>query len=81
MQAVKGYIDNGRFTPHDFVRIPKRASVVLVFNDTTEDEDKAGRMAFLRDFHRLAVEARGEEMPDFPRASFARQLVDLSDEG
>jgi hypothetical protein len=81
MRAVNGYLENGRFTPHEFVRLPKRVQAVLVFNDTTVDDEKTERMAFLREFHNLAKEAAGEEMPDFPRVRFNRELVDLSDEG
>jgi hypothetical protein len=53
---------------------------VLVFNDVTIDEGRAERMTFLRELHALGKEAAGEEMPDFPRMRFDRELVDLSDE-
>ena len=81
MQAVKGYINNGRFTPHDFVKIPKRASVIVVFGEIEEDEDTVERMTFLREMDELTAAARGEVLPDFPRMNFNRGLVNLSDEG
>ena len=81
MRAINGFLENGRFTPYEPVSLPKRAAVVVVFGEIEDDEDKANRMAFLREMEELREAARGEELPDFPRSSFARQLVDLSDEG
>lgn len=81
MKAVKGYLEDGRFTPLEVVALPRRVQAMLVYNDTTADESRAARMAFLREFHSLGRDAAGEEMPDFPRAKFDRELVDLSDDG
>ena len=81
MRAVNGYLENGRFTPLEAVRFSRRVPAVLVFNDITADEEKAGRIAFLKEFHDLGREAIGEEMPDFLRVKFDRELVDLSDDG
>ena len=80
MRAVNGYLENGRFTPHEVIKLPKRVSAVLVFNETTVDDEKAERMAWLKKFDDAVDDAADEEMPDFPRARFERELVDLSDE-
>ena len=36
MQAVKGYLSNGRFTPIGEVSLPNNAEVVLVFVEASE---------------------------------------------
>lgn len=79
MKAVNGYIENGRFTPLDVITLPRRVQAVLVYNDVTDD-GRAERMTFLKEFHNLGREAAGEDMPDFPRVKFCRELVDLSDD-
>ena len=81
MRAVNGYLENGQFTPLEVIKLPKRVSAVLVFNEITVDDEKTERMAWLKKFHAAAKEAAGEEMPDFPRTRLNRELVDLSDEG
>ena len=80
MRAVNGYIENGRFTPLEVIKYPKRVQAVLVFNDTVIDEGKAERMAWLVKFHAALKDAADEEMPDFPRIQFNRELINFSDE-
>ena len=81
MRAVNGYLENGRFTPLDVISLPRRVQALLVYNETADNEEKAERMAWLKRFNNAVDEAAGEEMPDFPRAQFKRELLDLSDEG
>ena len=52
----------------------------LVYHDATVDDDRAKRMAFLEEFHALGRDAADEPMPDFARAKFGRELVDLTDD-
>ena len=78
MRAISGYLENGQFTPLDVIALPRRVQAVLVYNETAADTGRAERMAFLREFHSLAKEAADEEMPDFPRVRFDRELVDVS---
>jgi len=80
MRAVNGYLENGRFTPLDVIDLPRRVKAVLVYNDTDDDDSRAERIEFLKEFHRLGSAAASEEMPDFPRTKFSRDLVDLSDD-
>jgi len=81
MRAVSGYLENGRFTPHEVIKLPRRVQAVLVFNDATIDENKTERMAWLSKFHASVVDAADEEMPDFQRMQFNRELIDFFNEG
>jgi len=60
MQAVRGYINNGRFTPHEAVALPKRAEVTLLFDEAghviTLNDDKA----FWVEFDRMTSESSHE---------------------
>ena len=38
MQAVKGYLADGRFTPIDSVKLPDRVRAILVFHDESVQE-------------------------------------------
>ena len=40
MRAVNGYLENGRFTPLEVIKLPKRVSAVLVFNEISVDDEK-----------------------------------------
>lgn len=49
MQAVKGYLTNGRFTPVDRVTLPSHAEVMLVFNGPPHTPTPAPRpLGFLK---------------------------------
>lgn len=81
MQAINGYLENGRFIPNEHITLPKRVNAVLVFNEIEADISKVERMTWLKKFHDAVEQAEDEEMPNFPRADFGRKLLDLSDEG
>ena len=81
MQAINGYLENGRFIPNEFIKLPKRVPAVLVFNDIGINSDKAERLLWLKNFHKAVKQAENEEMPDFPRANLGREFIELSDEG
>ena len=80
MQAINGYLENGRFIPNEFVKLPKRVPAVLVFNEIEIDIDKSERLLWLKNFHESVKQAAGEEMPDFPRADLGRKFIEVSDE-
>ena len=81
MRAVNGYLENGRFTPLEVIAIPRRVPAILVFNESVADGGREERMAWLKRLHNAVEQAADEEMPDFPRMQFGRELVDFSDEG
>ena len=46
MQAVKGYLDNGRFIPHEAITLPSRVEVIIIFHEAVKsseyvDDEKA----------------------------------------
>ena len=92
IQTYQGYFtEDGRFV-HDGISIKlptRRRAIVNVFLDETADDVtpqpdtallKKERVAWLEEFWKLASEASDEEMPDFPRFSLGRELIDFSDE-
>ena len=71
MQAVRGLLDNGRFTPYEAVSIPNKVEVLIVFQDNP--------IPWLDEFNRLLDESDDEvlNMEDFPRANFTRELPEV----
>ena len=62
MQAVKGYISSGRFTPTDGTVLTDHAHAVLVINDiNTNPQQKKSTEDFLSELSKLAKEAKEEE--------------------
>jgi hypothetical protein len=45
------------------------------------DEEKSERIKWLNKLHAAVKDAAAEETPDFPRATFNRELIDFSIEG
>ena len=93
VQTYQGYFtEDGRFV-HDGINIKlptRRRAIVNVFLDETADGvtpqpdialQKKERVEWLKEFHRLLAVAEDEELPDFPKVQFRRELIDLSDEG
>ena len=81
MQAINGYLENGQFIPNEQITLPRRVQAILVFNDNGEvDSKKETGQAWLKKFYATIEQAKDEEMPDFPRASFERKLLELPDE-
>ena len=59
MQAVKGYYDNGYFTPFEPVVLPDKAEVTLLFHVVTQPAD-SDIDEFWKEFDRLAAESAHE---------------------
>ena len=70
MQAINGYLENGRFIPNEIIPLPKRVQAVLVFDESEIDSAKAERILWLKKFHDAVNQAESEEMPNFPRVDF-----------
>ena len=71
MQAVKGYISNGRFTPTDGAILPDYVRAVLVIAEIAEESHDN----FWKEFDRLVDASAHEEMPEFPRLQFGREPI------
>jgi len=84
MQAVKGYFENGRFTPHEAVALPQRAEVMLIFHKTTQPFMQNDDKAFWVEFDRLTAESADENelLNDeaFSRRASGRELITFTDE-
>lgn len=80
MQAINGYLENGRFIPNEIIKLPKRVKAVLVFNEEEIDSGKAERLTWLKQFHEAVKQGENEELRNFPRVDFGRELLELSDE-
>jgi len=80
MQAINGYLENGRFIPNERITLPKRVQAVLVFSENKIDNDKAERLLWLEKFHNAVNQAENEEMAYIPRSTGIRPPIDLSDE-
>ena len=81
VQAINGYLENGRFIPNEVIKLPKRVPAILIFNEIKIDNDKTERLLWLNNFYEAVKQAENEEMPDFPRADLKREFIELSDEG
>jgi len=71
MQAVKGYFANGRFTPHEDVKLPSHTEVVLVFSDiihppALDENEKESRIKRLAEAKTLLELSRDEDLSNFP---------------
>jgi len=84
MRAVSGYLENGRFTPYEFINLPSRIQVLLVFNDPNVAEDNNKRLDWLNEFHHMAAESANENDvfndEAFTRRPSGRELITFSDE-
>ena len=78
MQSYEGYFEQGgQFVPLGMVSIParKRAIVTILDEQPTQDEALKERLAAIDEFF-AAIEASDEEVPEFERVNFTRE-VDL----
>ena len=85
MQAVKGFIDNGRFIPHERITLPKRAEVTLLFRESVQSLLREDEKAFWADFDRMTAESSNEnellnDEAFFRRAS-GRELITSFESG
>ena len=77
MQAINGYLENGRFIPNEVVKLPKRVPAVLVFNEIEVDIDKSERLLWLKNFHESVKQAADEKMPDFPMIIYWSRIIQI----
>ena len=75
-KAIKGYLDNGLFTPYETITLPKRAEVVLVLY---EDEDMQQRIAWLNRMEKAISESADEYFPEIVRPKMKPPLFKISD--
>ena len=83
MQAIKGYLDNGRFIPHEAITLPRRAEVTLLFVEATPSLISGDEKALWDEFDRMTAESSDENelLNDeaFSRRSSGRALITFED--
>ena len=73
-KAYDGYFENGRFIPFELVQIPERRKArVTIFEEVISD-DVSKRLADFDNLVALIEASTNEQMPDFERINFAREL-------
>ena len=60
MQAIKGYLDNGKFTPHEVVNLPRRAEVTLIFREIVQPQMPDDEKAFWIEFDSMTASSMNE---------------------
>ena len=60
MQAVKGYLENGRFTPYEAITLPIRAEVMLIFREAVISPAYTDEKAFWDEFDHMTAESANE---------------------
>ena len=76
MQAVKGYLSDGQFTPMNGDVLPSRAQVIVIIEEVLPFDSKRkiereyeARMKWLKRLHESVDDSMDEEPLDFPPRS------------
>jgi hypothetical protein len=82
MQAVNGFLEDGRFTPLNGIKLPHRLPVMMVFNEDDAEEiqtkqDKEQVAGWLERLHQAVDVSMVEELPDLPPRQSVRPPLDL----
>jgi len=84
-QAVSGYLDDGRFTPHEAVILPRKAEVTLLIRKTEQVPIQDDEKAFWSEFDQMTAESVNENdlLNDeaFSRRDSGRDLSMFLNEG
>jgi len=80
MQAYEGFLENGRFTPYESVVLPLKAQAILLLRSVIPTSKREESRDFWAKFDRMVDAAEDEEMPEFPRMHFGRELITFTDE-
>lgn len=87
MQAIKGYLSNGLFTPSDEVGLPSHARVVLIIEEEIDkpkqtlpfipdEADKKARTDWLIKVEEMLKQSRDEDLSYFPRQETVKNPED-----
>ena len=80
MQAIRGYLDNGVFTPYQNITLPQRADVTLLFQETIQSHSDDETL-FWTEFDLMTAESANENelLSDeaFSRRDSGRDLTDF----
>jgi hypothetical protein len=81
MQAINGYLDNGRFIPDKRVALPISSAAILIINEVAQTQRRDDDKVWLIEFHRLAAASTHEVLRDgyFERSSLGRELLIFED--
>ncbi|MCL2189376.1 MAG: hypothetical protein FWC16_13730 [Defluviitaleaceae bacterium] len=70
MQAVKGLVTEGRFTPANNTPLPHYAHAILIIEETPlptpKEDDMQARLAWLEELRLAREYAKDEPLPPFP---------------
>ncbi|GHT94627.1 hypothetical protein FACS1894141_1650 [Spirochaetia bacterium] len=72
--TVEGFFEDGRFIPSEPIEIPEHKKAIVTILDEAENDRKKQQMVDLAECFRLLNESMDEEVPDFPRANFHRNV-------
>jgi hypothetical protein len=77
VRTYEGYYEEGRFYPVGQISSlsSRQRILITVLDEPEQDDATARRLAAIDDFF-AAIDASGEEVPDFERVNFNRE-VDL----
>ena len=75
MQAVKGFLIDGHFTPTDDIMLPSHVHVTLIIESESRETQDTKPNNFWHEFDRLVDESTHEDMPEFPRMQFGREPI------
>ena len=74
MQSYEGYYENGHFFPiGKTLTIKERRRAIIILDEPAHDETITKRIAVLEEFFE-AIDADDEEVPEFERVNFARDV-------
>ena len=84
MQAVKGYLSNGWFTPNDGAVLPSKTEAVLVFGETTTEPrsaeihevEKQDSIDWLNRIKKSLELSRDEDLSNFPKQGMMKVSYD-----
>jgi hypothetical protein len=87
MEAVKGYINSGRFTPTDGARLPLRAHAMLIIDSVVSkptiesplEDEKMARKEWLNQLQQARQLAQDDPLPDFVSRQPMREPHGLTD--
>jgi len=77
MQAVKGYFNDGRFTPVDMITLPRQARAILVIEEIST---MPATKNFWQEFDKMVDASVHEEMPEFHRLQLGREPITFTED-
>ena len=82
MQVVEGYVENGQFFPIDHIAClqGRRRAIITILDEPSREETIAEQLSAMHEMDRLIDSSADEELPEFTRLHFGRELLEFFDE-